>query len=210
MNQPIPLHPENSVEPDYLQRRKHRIETLRSELAERFTSAKRLTLEAGCGHGHFLTAYAEAHPQACCIGVDLVSKRIRKALNKRDKRALENLHFMRGNLNEWLTALPPEHTLERIFMLFPDPWPKKRHHKHRMLQPELLSAFAERAAPDCRLHFRSDHAENFAWAEEQISDHPDWTLQPTEPWPFEHETFFQAFMASYRSFTATLNSSPTR
>lgn len=143
------------------------------------------------------------------MGVDLVSKRIRKALNKRDKRDLNNLHFMKGSLHEWLQALPAEHALERIFMLFPDPWPKKRHHKHRMLQPELLSALAQRATPNCRLHFRSDHAANFAWAVEQVVQHPSWEIQTKEPWPFEHSSFFQELMVKYESFTA-INSSPTR
>ncbi|MCC5833711.1 MAG: tRNA (guanosine(46)-N7)-methyltransferase TrmB [Opitutales bacterium] len=209
MTQPSPSQTNQASEPAYLQRRQERIRQLAAELSDRYPSPQRLTLEAGCGHGHFLTAFAENHPHAQCMGVDLVSKRIRKALNKRDKRDLNNLHFMKGSLHEWLQALPAEHALERIFMLFPDPWPKKRHHKHRMLQPELLSALAQRATPNCRLHFRSDHAANFAWAVEQVVQHPSWEIQTKEPWPFEHSSFFQELMVKYESFTA-INSSPTR
>lgn len=198
-------------DPDsYLEQRRLRIEAHRKELEQRYPPETRLVFEAGCGHGHFLTAYAESHPESPCMGVDLVSRRIRKAIDKKDKRQLEHLHFMKAAVNEWIEALPSERYFERIFMLFPDPWPKKRHRKHRMLQPKLLSQFAARCVPDARLHFRSDHEENFAWAVEQVEQHPAWQIAPAEPWPFEHSSFFQEFMDRYQSFTAVLNSSPTK
>lgn len=207
-------HSERPIEvsPSYLSRRLLRVEALKAELSEKYPTPIRLTLEAGCGHGHFLTAYASEHPGSDNLGVDIVSKRIRKALNKRDKRELKNLHFLKGALEEVLEALPASVSLERIFMLFPDPWPKKRHHKHRMLQPRLLAAFAGHATQDCKLHFRSDHSENFEWAKQQVDEHPQWRIDTSEPWPFEHSSFFQELMKSYQSFTAVkqINSSPTR
>lgn len=200
------LNPPNEIREEsttsYIKRREHRVRCLRFELEERYPVPTQLTLEAGCGHGHFLTAFASQHPNSTCLGVDVVSKRIRKALSKRDKRDLDNLHFVKGALDELLEALPARISLERIFMLFPDPWPKKRHHKHRMLQAQLLTTFANRATTGCKLHFRSDHSENFAWAMQQISDHPNWRIDSNEPWPFEHSSFFQELMESYQSFTA--------
>jgi tRNA (guanine-N7-)-methyltransferase len=186
----------------FLLRRAERIRGLREHLQEPFFGQSALTLELGCGHGHFLTAYAEAHPQARCLGVDLVSKRIRKARAKAGKRGLDNLVFIKAEVGELLDAWPESLRVERIFVLFPDPWPKKRHAKNRILQLPVLDHLARRAQPQTCLHFRTDHPGNFSWNREQIALHPLWEIDPLAEWPFECPSFFQELLPDYRSFTA--------
>lgn len=184
------------------QQRAERVSALREQLESWFPSPGEVVLEAGCGHGHYLTAYAEIYKNAPCIGIDLRSRRIAKACEKRDKRGLSHLFFQKAELREWLEALPPGVRIHRLFMLFPDPWPKKRHHKHRMLQASSLTALAVRACPAASLHFRSDDRDNFEWALEQVDAHPSWRLAPELPWPFEHPTVFQELTGDYKSFSA--------
>jgi tRNA (guanine-N7-)-methyltransferase len=186
----------------FLRRRAERIQRLREDLQELFPDRSALTLELGCGHGHFLTAFAEAHPQARCLGVDLVSKRIRKARAKAGKRGLDNLAFLKAEVGELLDAWPETLPVERIFVLFPDPWPKKRHAKNRILQLPVLDRLACRAQPDTCLHFRTDHPGNFSWNREQIALHPLWEIDPLAEWPFESSSFFQELLPDYQSFTA--------
>ena len=93
-----------------------------------------ILFEAGCGHGHWLTSYAEAHPETICVGVDLISWRIRKGLDKRDKRGLKNLFFYKAELGEFMDVYQRAISFERTVLLFPDPWPKARHHRRRMVQ----------------------------------------------------------------------------
>jgi tRNA (guanine-N7-)-methyltransferase len=157
--------------------------------------------EIGCGHGHFLTAYALAHQEACCIGIDIASERIARALRKRDRAKLTHLHFLQAEATLFLEALPATARFSTLFIIFPDPWPKLRHHKHRILQPEFLTAAAAHATPGCQLCFRTDHLPYFQSALGVTRSHPAWRIAE-EPWPFEQETVFQSRAASFHSFIA--------
>ena len=157
--------------------------------------------EVGSGHGHFLAAYAQAHSDKLCLGIDIASDRISRALRKRDRARLKNLHFIRAEARFFLDALPGGIKLSEIFILFPDPWPKLRHRKHRILQPDFLRAAAARAGDDCRLYFRTDYRPYFEDAQQVIQKHADWKLVD-EPWPFEFASVFQTRASEYQSLIA--------
>ncbi|MFW6353110.1 MAG: tRNA (guanosine(46)-N7)-methyltransferase TrmB [Verrucomicrobiota bacterium] len=188
--------------PRILAARATRVGGLRETLAACLEGGGAVTLEFGCGHGHWLTGYAEAHPTRRCIGVDLISARIRKARAKRDRRGLRGLHFLKAEATELLEAWPTASPIDEVFMLFPDPWPKKRHFKHRMIQPALLSAVAALCRPGARFHFRTDDKSYFEWTEEHFAAHSDWTIEKSADWPWEHATIFQAMMDSWESLIA--------
>lgn len=191
-----------------LRQREERIAALAEKLRAAFppeisAGARPLTLEIGCGHGHFLAAYAAAFPQEFCVGLDLISKRIERAERKRSLAALQNLAFFKAEATELLLALPRDCRLGKIFFLFPDPWPKARHHKNRLIQTEMLSRLAEHASAGTRLFFRTDHAEYFNWSRALIDAHTAWKLVPAAAWPFEHETYFQKILPdAFRSLVA--------
>lgn len=186
----------------YLEAQKERLADLTGMLDQHYPDPAAMTLEIGCGHGHYLTAYAQQYPDSNCLGIDLVSRRITKALQKRDKRKLANLHFIKAEVKEFMSIWPKRLSIERIFILFPDPWPKKRHTKNRIIQPALLDILAERADADTTLHFRTDHAGAFEWGEEVISSHPGWHPDPQVEWPFENPSYFQDLFDSYQSLSA--------
>ena len=160
-----------------------------------------LVWELGCGHGHFLNAYAAAHPERLCIGVDLVAERVARAQRKCNRQRQTNLFFCRSEARLFLEEWPEERRFDSVFILFPDPWPKSRHHKHRILQPEFLSLLGARCKPGAFLHFRTDFQPYFREAETTILAHPDWDLV-NEPWPFEFTTVFQSRAAQFDSLTA--------
>lgn len=186
----------------YLEARTRRIRCLRGFLGRKYPMKASLDLEIGCGHGHFLAAYASRHPRRECLGIDLVTRRIHRACRKRDKRQLPNLEFLKAEVTEFMEAMPGELHLERVFILFPDPWPKKRHAKNRILQDSLLDAIGSRAGPGTRVHFRTDHPEHFLWGKEIFDRHPDWTLNRDAPWPFENPSYFQDLLGSFQSLMA--------
>jgi tRNA (guanine-N7-)-methyltransferase len=159
------------------------------------------TWEVGCGHGHFLSAYALAHPGRTCVGVDISSDRIDRAIRKRDRARVSNLHFLQAEAALFLRELPDGVSLERIFILFPDPWPKLRHHKHRVVQSVFLDEVAARATPDCRIYFRTDYLPYFHRTALLLGAHPAWQLAD-EPWPYEHATVFQARAVHHHSLVA--------
>lgn len=161
------------------------------------------TWEIGCGHGHFLTGYAQTHPDEICIGIDIVSERIGRAVRKRDRAKLANLHFFHAEAHLFLETLPHPTSFTRLFILFPDPWPKLRHHKHRILRRDFLTAAAARAAEGAHLYFRTDYLPYFDEVRAMLSSHLNWLLTE-EPWPFEHDTVFQSRAEQFYSLVAKL------
>ncbi len=186
----------------FLEKQKLRLEALTALLDKYYPDPSAITLEIGCGHGHYLTAYAQQYAEANCLGIDLVTRRITKACQKRDKRGLKNLQFFKAEVKEFMSIWPERLSIERIFILFPDPWPKKRHTKNRIIQTALLDILAERSHSETALHFRTDHPGAFAWGVEVISEHPKWSHNPNVVWPFENPSYFQDLFDSYQSLTA--------
>ena len=174
---------------------------LARELDAALDGSAEFVWELGSGHGHFLAAYAAAHPTVCCIGVDIVSERIERARRKRDRARLTNLHFLRTEGRLFLETLPPRTRIRDAFILFPDPWPKSRHHKHRIIQQSFLQQLASHATFDCRLIFRTDFAPYFEAARATVTANDQWKLTD-EPWPFEAETVFQNRAPTHHSLVA--------
>ncbi len=185
-----------------LEREKARRVRLAEQCGELIPESSSIVLEIGCGHGHFLAAYAESHPRDYCVGIDLINKRLEKSNRKREKGRLENLHFLKAEGNEFLDALPPGVQLERIFIIFPDPWPKKRHHKRRLIQTEFLNTLASHTPQGGELYFRTDHQPYYEWTVFMIETHPLWSLETATAWPFERDTFFSEILGPHASLIA--------
>jgi tRNA (guanine-N7-)-methyltransferase len=196
--------------PDFLARLTARRAALGAELAALLPAARPITWEIGSGHGHFLVQYAAAFPEKFCVGVDIIRDRLERSDRKRDRAQLVNCHFVGAEAREFFDALPAATTLAEIWVLFPDPWPKKRHHKNRILQAAFLEALASRAGEGARLYFRTDHAEYFSAVAALFPGLPTWRLDPATRWPLEHETVFQARAPAYQSLVAVRTSHPAR
>jgi tRNA (guanine-N7-)-methyltransferase len=188
--------------PEFVEHVTQRRAALRAELAALLPPAAALVLEIGSAHGHFLVRYAGENPSKLCVGVDLRGERVERAKRKAERAKLPNCHFVRAEARELIECLPPEVTFAEIWVLFPDPWPKKRHHKNRLLQPEFFDFLAKRAHAGARLYFRTDFAEYFHDVAVFVPEQKNWRLDPAAPWPMEHETIFQARAPSYQSLVA--------
>ncbi|TVP75845.1 MAG: tRNA (guanosine(46)-N7)-methyltransferase TrmB [Puniceicoccaceae bacterium] len=179
-----------------------RKEDLSRSVVADLSGCQRILFEAGCGHGHWLCDFAAAHPDIHCVGIDLISWRIRKANDKKAKRDLGNLHFYKAELAEFLEVLPPAIRFERTVLLFPDPWPKAKHHRRRMVQAAFLDEVARRSDPGGEFCFRTDDRPYFDWTLEHLEAHPEWMIDEAAPWPYESETYFQSLMSSFDSVVA--------
>ncbi len=202
---PLPEPPTSDRRPLLEQARLQRVDTLRNLLA-----AVRggvgwggpATLELGCGHGHFLAAYALAHPDRAAIGLDFCRERIRRAERKRLSARLPRLHFLHAEAGEFLQAVPDTLRFARIFILFPDPWPKRRHRKNRLVSAGFLERLASVSEAGAELCLRTDHDDYFAATRSTLLAAPDWRLEPARPWPFEAATVFQQKAAAHHSLVA--------
>lgn len=204
---PRPTLPASSAHAVVLEKTQVRKAAHRAALSAFFGQGptRALTLEIGCGHGHFLTAYAMANPDLWCLGADLIGYRIERAQRKQRLAHLTNICFLKAEAFELLDVLPLTVPLQRVFILFADPWPKRRHHARRLLRPEMLDALGSRMAPDAQLCFRTDDAGFFKDAVACVRAHPLWDCDHETPWPFEAPSFFQDLHPSYQSFVARRN-----
>jgi tRNA (guanine-N7-)-methyltransferase len=196
--------------PGFVEQLAARRAALRTALRVLLPGPAAIVWEIGCGHGHFLTRYATEFPRKNCFGVDVSSQRIGRSERKSGRARLPNCHFVRADAREFLQALPAGVTFEEIWVLFPDPWPKQRHHKNRVLRPEFFQALARRAGAGVRLYFRTDHHEYFHEVAAFLPALDTWRPDPAAGWPLEHETVFQARADSYHSLVAVRTSHPAR
>jgi len=202
LTHPVPEHTKVMGKEWADARRAANVERLAATLAAALTGRNSLTFELGCGHGHWLAAYAAAHPAEFCVGIDLITHRVERSVRKQTLGKLANVAFLKAEATEFLDALPATVTLGKVFILYPDPWPKKKHHKNRFINPENLARLAAHATPGARLHFRTDDADYHAWTREHLAGHPAWRLVDDVPWPFERTTFFEERMKDKRDLVA--------
>lgn len=163
--------------------------------------AQPFVFEVGCGNGHFLTAYAQAHPDQLCVGVDLSKDRIERSEKKRRRLGQGNIFFIRAEAADFLAVLPLAARFSAIYMLFSDPWPKRRHHKHRLLQERFLVAVAQHCDEGVPFYFRTDHSDYFAAAAKEFTPGSGWKIAD-RPWGFEQVTLFQVRAPAYHSLVA--------
>jgi tRNA (guanine-N7-)-methyltransferase len=146
-------------------------------------------LEIGFGGGEHLAGQAAANPDIGYIGIEPFLNGVAKALTYREEKGLQNLRLHRGDAREVLPSFKTA-SLDRIFLLFPDPWHKKRHAKRRFLQQATRDDFARILKPGGQLRIATDvksyadHCmvelqgdERFSW---QASQADDWRVPPAD------------------------------
>jgi tRNA (guanine-N7-)-methyltransferase len=159
-----------------------------------------INLEIGCGHGHWLTSFAAKHPSKNFVGIDLITKRINKASSKVTKRSLNNVSFCKADANEFLEFC--DIVLSNTFIMYPDPWPKKRHFKRRLIQFPFLDLLAQKTQGGGKLYFMTDHTDYFDWSYAMISDSKHWNFTKGK-WPHEECSYFQNILPANQFFCAS-------
>jgi len=131
------------------------------DLGTVFHTPQPLEVELGCGDGSFLMAYAANHPERNFLGIERLLGRIRKLDRKGRRLGLRNLRGIRIECTYFLQYLLPPASADVVHVYFPDPWPKKKHRKYRLVN-EAFPALAQRALkPGGLVHLRTDDAEYF-------------------------------------------------
>ncbi len=117
-------------------------------------------MEIGFGGGEHLAAQAARHPDIAFLGAEPFVNGVASALRHIEEGGLENVRLWQGDARELIARLPSA-ALRRVFILFPDPWPKARHHKRRLIQADFVADLARVMASGARLRFATDW-ENYA------------------------------------------------
>lgn len=162
-----------------------------------------LEVDLGCGDGGFLLEMARRHPERDFLGVERLLGRVRKVCRKITRAGLDNARVLRLDSKyvvEWL--LPPS-CVSRLHLMCPDPWPKLRHHRRRLIQADFLRAVDRVLRDDGEFLFMTDHEDYHEWAIGQIAASG---LFDRLPW--EEDTFFHAktdFQLQWEAEGKTMN-----
>jgi tRNA (guanine-N7-)-methyltransferase len=140
-------------------------------------------LEIGFGGGEHLAAQAEANPDIGFIGSEVFENGVARLTSAIANRNLVNIRIFPEDARVLLAALPAN-SVARTFILFPDPWPKARHHKRRLIAPPTLDRLAHLMPPGAELRLATDDPDYLAWMLEAATVHPAfrWTARRPEDW----------------------------
>ncbi|MFM9271708.1 tRNA (guanosine(46)-N7)-methyltransferase TrmB [Halomonas elongata] len=129
-------------------------------------------VEIGFGMGASLIEQAESHPDTDFIGIEVHAPGVGKLLDEADKRDLTNLRVYREDALTVLEHCLPESSLDTVQLFFPDPWPKKKHHKRRIVQPAFVELVRTRLKPGGTLHMATDWEAYAEWMAEVMAAAP--------------------------------------
>jgi tRNA (guanine-N7-)-methyltransferase len=139
-----------------------------------------LWLEIGFGGGEHLAMLATKHPDVTIIGCEPYWNGVASLLSRIEQGNLTNVRIFPDDVRMLLSAMP-DAVLERAYILFPDPWPKTRHHKRRLVQAPLLDLLARTLKPGAPLLFATDDGDYACWMLEHLTAHPDFAWCPESP-----------------------------
>ncbi len=132
-----------------------------------------MVLEIGLGKDPHIIERAAQNPDSLHIGLEYSRKKLDMILAKATRQGVENLRVVLANAMKILCPLFPERSLQQIYVLFPDPWPKKRHQKKRIVQPEFVRHLSERLADGCELELRTDDDAYVEWMVATLEAEPN-------------------------------------
>lgn len=143
-----------------------------------------LVLEIGSGHGAAAIAYAQAHPEHDLLAAEVHVPGVARMMARVEELGLTNLRVHRGDALEYLQGSVAPATLAGVHLFFPDPWPKARHAKRRLVQQDTLDLLADRLAPGGALLVATDHAVYAEHVREQLAAHGGYAVVEGErpPW----------------------------
>jgi tRNA (guanine-N7-)-methyltransferase len=136
---------------------------------QKITSAKPLVLEIGSGMGETTIEIAKSHPEVDFVAVEVHGPGVGSLLNRIEAEQLANLRVIRHDAVDVLEHMVADGCLAAIHLFFPDPWPKKRHHKRRLVQPAFAALAARKLAPGSVLHAATDWPDYADWMAEVFS-----------------------------------------
>ncbi len=206
----MPLRPNLHPEPMLLNLTD---EAGRIRFADIFGNDHPVELEIGAGKGTFVLAIAEAKPEHNFIGIEYAKAYADFAADRLRRHNLANTRIVSAEASWWVRCHVPDESLAAVHIYFPDPWPKTRHHKRRLIQLPFLKEVHRVLVPGGILRLVTDHADYFAHMQEKLAGQTELKVIPfTSPVALREDApagsivgtnFERKYIAEGRSFNAT-------
>lgn len=170
--------------------------------SQEFRNHSSLLLEIGPGRGDFLFHLSQENPNQPIVAIEYKRKRFEKLIERTRKKERGNISLILGDAREALPLFFHEEQLEKIFIFHPDPWPKRRHAKHRLIQPDFLKILAGKMKKGGLLTIQTDDAPYAAWIESSLKTIDCWVS--SEAPQRSVRTLYEEKMQGKLIFTFTL------
>jgi tRNA (guanine-N7-)-methyltransferase len=158
--------PSQLIEPDSL--------TDCLDLEKIFERNAPLHVDLGCGDGSFLCSLAQGMPNKNFLGIERLLNRVRASARK--AATLDNVRLLRVESSYAVRYLLPAESVERFYLLFPDPWPKRRHHRRRIVTPDFLSSIHAALQKDGSIYIATDDVDYFEIIKEVAESDPGFAI----------------------------------
>jgi tRNA (guanine-N7-)-methyltransferase len=175
-------------------------------------------LEIGAGKGTFLLAIAQALPEHNYVGIEYAKAYAEFAADRLRRHGVANARMVHAEATWWVRCHVPDASLAALHVYFPDPWPKTRHHKRRLIQPAFLKEVHRMLTPGGKLRLVTDHADYFAHMQAVLAGQSDLEVIPFDsPVPLKADApvgsivgtnFERKYIAEGRTFHATAARKP--
>ena len=169
-----------------------------------------LEVEIGSGNGRFLAARAAKHPEVNYLGIERMLPRVRKIDKKATRLGLSNIRVLRLEAFYTFYYLLPLHGVRAVYVFFPDPWPKRKHHSHRLFAPLFLDALWARLVPGGAIQIATDDQDYFEAIRKVFAASPRFAPAEVDRRPPDEQTDFELLFrgkglpigeAAYRAVT---------
>ena len=155
-----------------------------------------LEVDLGCGKGRFLAQRAATHPEINFLGIDRLKARLRKVDSKLRMRRLVNVRLLRLEASYSIRYLLPPRSVSTFYVFFPDPWPKRKHHRRRLFGTSFLDDLDGSLSEGGRIHVATDHLDYFRAIRGLLTADPRFEetdpFVPTEEEQTDFERIFRA------------------
>jgi tRNA (guanine-N7-)-methyltransferase len=139
----------------------------------------KLMLEIGTGMGNFFSNYAANRPEMACVGIELKYKRLIRTYEKCARKGRDDVILLKV-FGQKIPEIFAEGEIDELYLLFSDPWPKKGHHKNRVIQDDFLRDAASLLAPDGIFLIKTDEASYAEWIDEHLARSPYFTYEKND------------------------------
>jgi tRNA (guanine-N7-)-methyltransferase len=165
-------------------------------LEDLFSRRQPVEVDLGSGPGKFLIEAAQQYPERNFLGIERLLGRVRKIQRRATEAGLSNLRVLRFEIEYSVRYLLPAGSISRVHIYFPDPWPKRRHHRRRLLGWEFLRDLARAVGPGGEVLIKTDHEDYFQRIQQAATGAKEWSVQSrwvTDDYPLTD--FERAFLA---------------